>query len=262
MDKPHEIRLVRREVGAESELKQCGLSCLDLATIAEHLRKACGQPEGTFTAATLAPRLHILGHELAEGFFADGIVLVEGRSDKSALNACARMMGIDFQEAGIAVLSAEGKNNLDKPFAIFRELGIPIYVVWDCDRGKESPAANLALLRLAHNNHEIAEAPAETIVAQNYAHFEDTLEKLLIEELGAGLHQECLTEACEPFGLVASKETQKNPEVMLQTLVLAKAKNGRSKSLENLVEAIWLHLTGKDVRKGDNAESVTAEVAS
>ena len=99
------------------------------------LERGWGQPEGSFQTATLVPRLHILGTELAEGFFANGVVLVEGRSDKAALSAVARLMDRSFEAAGIALLSAEGKENLDRPLVIFRSLGVPTYVVWDCDEG-------------------------------------------------------------------------------------------------------------------------------
>jgi predicted ATP-dependent endonuclease of OLD family len=110
LEKAHEIRLARRAVCEDSDFKQCKLQSLDLGTVANRLGQAWGK-EGAFTAATLIPRLHILGNELAEGFFANGIVLVEGRSDKAALYACARLLELDFEAAGIAVLSAEGKGN-------------------------------------------------------------------------------------------------------------------------------------------------------
>ena len=124
---------------------------------------------------SLVPRLHILGIELAEGFFANGVVLVEGRSDKAMLYANAKLLGLNFEEAGIAVLSAEGKGNLDKPYAIFRALGIPSYILWDCDRGKDE-VANLPLLRLVRPNENLQEALPATLVSGSYAHFETTLE--------------------------------------------------------------------------------------
>lgn len=130
-----EIRLVRRVECDDSEFKQCELRSLDLNEIARKLEKVAGKAVGSFSAETLKPRLHILGTELAEGFFADGVVLVEGRSDKAALCAVAQHLNVSFEASGIAVLSAEGKNNLDRPYLIFRELGIPVFPIWDCDCG-------------------------------------------------------------------------------------------------------------------------------
>lgn len=251
LEKAHEIRLVRRAVCEDSDFKQCELRSLDLDTVANRLGLAWGK-EGAFTAATLIPRLHILGNELAEGFFANGIVLVEGRSDKAALYACARLLGLDFEAAGIAVLSAEGKGNLDKPYAIFTELGIPTFMLWDCDRGKKEAHANLPLLRLANPGQQIDIAPVETRVARNFAHFEDTLETLLISEIGNDLHQACLGDACEPFGLTANKDTHKVPEVMHQTLRHAKARGAACRTIEGLVRSIWLYLTNEQINADDS----------
>ena len=258
MDKADEIRLVRRTACEDSEYKQCELRSLDLAAIAAELEQAWGHPVGTFTPATLTPRLHILGTELAEGFFANGIVLVEGRSDKAMLHATAKLLGVNFEEAGIAVLSAEGKGNLDKPYAIFRALGIPTYILWDCDK-KHSPA-NLALLRLASSDHARAEAPCQTVVSANHAHFEDTLEALMKQELTSEIHGACLAAACEPFGLTPNEDNHKVPEVMYQVLTNARLQGSECPTLEELVVAIWLHLTGTNLRAVDG-DTETAEAA-
>jgi len=247
LDRADEIRLVRRVDCEEAEYKQCELRSLDLGEIANKLGTAAQKPAGTLTAATLLPRLHILGAELAEGFFASGVVLVEGRSDKAALYACAKMMEISFEAAGIAVLSAEGKGNLDKPYAIFRELGIPVYVLWDCDHGTKEASANLLLLRLIRPADAVQEAIPATFIGDNYAHFEGTLEELIQQELTPALHTACIAAACAPLGLVASKETHKIPEVMFQTLQEAKAQGASCPTLEALVKAIWHHLTGENL---------------
>jgi len=115
MGKANEIRLVRRTDCDDSEFKQCELKALDLGVVAQKLAAGWRKEPGTFTAQTLMPRLHILGVELSEGFFANGVVLVEGRSDKAALSAVARLMEVHFEAEGIAILSAEGKGNLDRP---------------------------------------------------------------------------------------------------------------------------------------------------
>lgn len=246
LEKANEIRLTRRVACEDSNLKQCELRSLDLEVVASRLSQAWNKEPGTFTASTLVPRLHILGSELAEGFFANGIVLVEGRSDKSALHACARLLGLDFESAGVAVLSAEGKGNLDKPYAIFTELGIPTFMLWDCDRGIKEAHANLPLLRLVQPEPQPVVAPISTNVAANYAHFENTLEAVLIDEIGSELHQTCLRDACEPFGLAAGKETHKIPEVMHHTLRLARERGATCQTLESIVRAIWLHLIGEE----------------
>lgn len=242
MDRANEVRLARRSKSADSKFKHAHLTSLSLANVAARLEKANNKPPGTWTAETLIPRLHILGAELSEGFFANGVVLVEGRSDRSALQACARLLGLDFHAAGIAILPVEGKSNLDRPYAVFTELEIPTFMVWDCDQNKKEAAANTALLHLS-DAEAAYDTPLSTRIAANYAYFEDTLESTLISELGNEVHQLCLSEACEPFGLTPSRDTHKIPEVMHRVLVCAKEKGTSSLTMEALVKAIWLHLT-------------------
>lgn len=251
LDKADEIRLVRRTDCDESEFKQCELRSLDLGVIAGQLAAAWQKNPDTYTATTLTPRLHILGTELAEGFFANGVVLVEGRSDKAMLYASAKLLDRSFEEAGIAVLSAEGKGNLDKPYAIFRALGIPTYVLWDCDQGQKETAANLALLRLVRPEEDLQQAAPATLVTGHYAHFEDTLEALLKVELTPQRHADCLAGACEPFGLTPNGDNQKVPEVMYQMLLAAQQQGATCPTLENLVRAIWLHLLDEDIGAAD-----------
>lgn len=242
-----EIRLVRRTDCENGEYKQCSLCALDLNSVARKLERCHGKPVGTWSAETLKPRLHILGTELAEGFFADGVVLVEGRSDRAALSAAARLLGVSFEEAGIAVLSVEGKNNLDRPYLIFRALGIPTYVAWDCDCGTKDhkPVANLALCRMTNPNDAI-EVPVEGLmIAEQYSHFEGTLEKTIKAELTPDIYDACLKAACEPFGFDPGTDAQKVPDVMFELLAAAANQGCRSSSLEGLVKAIWLYLTGR-----------------
>lgn len=247
LDRADEIRLARRTDSEDSEYKQCELNSLDLSAIATELEQAWQKPAGTYNAESLKPRLHILGTELAEGFFANGVVLVEGRSDKAMLYAIAKTFDRSFEEAGIAVLAAEGKGNLDKPYAIFRALGIPTYVLWDCDKGKKEKAASLALRRLVSPAENIQEALPETAINVNYAHFEDTLEALLKFELTAEVHAECLKAACDPFGLTPSEDNHKVPEVMYRVLAEAKDRGAPCPTLEALISAIWLCLTGDEL---------------
>ncbi len=117
MSKADEIRLIRRSASADGALKQCSLQALDLKSVVRKLERGWAKPVGSYSAQTLIPRLHILGAELAEGFFANGVILVEGRSDKAALMATARILGINFEAAGIAILSAEGKRTLTAPMS-------------------------------------------------------------------------------------------------------------------------------------------------
>lgn len=251
MGKADEIRLTRRVSCEDSEFKQCALRALDLSNVAQKLRTGWDKPPEQYTAQTLIPRLHILGAELSEGFFANGVILVEGRSDKAALTATARMMGVSFEAAGIAILSAEGKANLDRPYVIFRELGIPTFILWDCDQqlpeDKRSPAIDLALSKLAKPDQQFQAAPTTDLIADCYAHFEKTLELKLKEDLTPAIHTECLAVACEPFGVHPNKDSQKIPDVVYQMLLRAKEQGHESEMLTNLVRAMWRFFRDEEI---------------
>lgn len=258
MGKADEIRLTRRAPCADSDLKQCCLQALDLGIVAQKLEHGWDKPAGTYNAQTLMPRLHILGPELAEGFFANGVILVEGRSDKAALTATARMLGVNFEAAGIAILSAEGKSNLDRPYVIFRELGIPIFLLWDCDQhlpeAKRAPATNLALSKLAKPDEQFDDPPNSDLIRDCYAHFEKTLEHKLKDDLSLEVHAACLAAACEPFGVHPSNDTQKIPEVVYQTLLLAKEQGRESDMLKNLVRAMWRFFRNEEIPEPTQAQ--------
>lgn len=251
MGKADEIRIARRIPCAESELKQCSLQALDLGLVAQRLEAGWDKPAGSFNAQTLTPRLHILGPELAEGFFANGVILVEGRSDKAALTATARTLGVNFEAAGIAILSAEGKENLDRPYVIFRELSIPTFLMWDCDQNveeaKRKPKTDLALLRLVKPEEQIDTPPTQNCVGASYAHFEKTLELKLKEDITPGIYEECLASACEPFGVQPGRDTQKIPDVMYQTLMLAQERGRQSEMIEQIVRAALGFFRGEEV---------------
>ena len=263
MGRADEIRLTRRSPCDDSEFKQCSLQALDLGIIAQKLERGWNKPAGTFSAQTLMPRLHILGAELAEGFFASGVILVEGRSDKAALTATARMLGVNFEAAGIAILSAEGKANLDRPYVIFRELGIPTFILWDCDQqlaeAKRTPATDLALSKLAKPDDVFDAAPTSDLVSDCYAHFEKTLEHKLKDDLTPEIHTACLAAACEPFGVHPNNDTQKIPEVMYQTLFRAQEQGRESEMLSNLVRAMWRFFRDEEI---SDASQVQASVVA
>lgn len=246
-----EIRLARRIADEDTEFKQCQISALDLEIIAQKLETATQRPQGTFSAATLVPKLHIVGNEVAEGFFANGIVLVEGRSDKAALDTIAQLLGRNFESAGIAILPVEGKGNLFSPLAIFRELGIPTFCLWDCDVGvkKTKPIQNLHLLRLLDPDQNHTEAPKETAVGDAFAHFEINLEATLQQDLGEDIFIQSLGSACEEFDFQVSDDSIKMPEIMHATILNADSIGRRSATLEAIVKAIWLHLTGNIIQQ-------------
>jgi len=231
----HEIVLTRRRRIDGDGPKECYVTSSTLDAVALRLEQAFQKPLGTFTAATLAPRLHVLGPELAEGFFANCVVLVEGVDDRAALIGAAKLSGVDFEALGIAILSASGKNNLDRPAAIFLGLGIPCFMMWDCD-GVES-AQNAAFPRLLDPATALDAKPVTT-VGTTFACFTHNLETTLSEEIGADAFERYLATAREEYDLASRADAIKSPAVMSRVLQLAADDDRICTALKAIVEAI------------------------
>ena len=151
LDRFQNIRLLRKVHREDGKPKVTRLKMANMIAVVDELGKASGAPKSKYTAEVLLPRLQaIMTPWMNEGFFADTVVLVEGESDRAAILGMAEALGQDFDGAGIVVVPCFGKNNLDRPLTIFRQLDIPVYVVWDGDYGDKQakPEANKRLLRL------------------------------------------------------------------------------------------------------------------
>lgn len=102
-----------------------------LSTVSRELARIEG---GSVTPECLKGRLRdVIRPWISEGFFADGVVLVEGGSDRAALLGLAKVRGEGFAKHGISILPVDGKNNLLSCTLVFRSLGIQTFSIWDCD---------------------------------------------------------------------------------------------------------------------------------
>ena len=77
--------------------------------------------------------LQELPRTLSEGFFADGVIFVEGDTDKVVLEALAERLGTPLDAIGVVVIAIGGKSKLQIPAAMLAGLGVPCYVVADAD---------------------------------------------------------------------------------------------------------------------------------
>lgn len=205
----------------------------DIAAVVE---SASDKPQGTFSGETLQPRLQTLMTPwMNEGFFASVIVLVEGEDDRAAILGVAKSKGYDFDSMEVSVIPCMGKTNLDKPTAIFRRLGIPVYVVWDSDEGdKEArPEDNHRLLRLF--GEPVEDWPKK--VTNCYTCFGRDLEATLRNELGEAFFDKALSDCQSNMGL-KKKHALKCPAV-IQYIIEEASKQGKSSAtLEKIVERI------------------------
>jgi putative ATP-dependent endonuclease of OLD family len=128
----------------------------------------------------------------SEGFFADAVVLVEGETDKIILESVAELLGTPLDAAGVIVINCESKTGLKVPAAIFGELDVPVYVIFDGDanghlrKGKpgaeasHEEATNLLLQWLPQTHALHGTVPTKftdpTAVCVDWAAWEDDLE--------------------------------------------------------------------------------------
>lgn len=210
---------------------------VNLDKIAEIIWIANGKPIGTFNATTLKPRLKtIMTREVNEGFFANKVVLVEGAEDKAVILGFAEWLGYDFDSLGITVIQCNGKTNIDRPAAIFRELKIPTYIIWDGDKEKKDSKSddNKRLLRLL--NEDDIDWP--NCVEIEYACFENNISDSLKQELGEDDYNIILNRCKEEFCMNENRDALKNPIIIQRLIQLSKEKNLQSRTLEKIIENI------------------------
>lgn len=233
-----EIRIARRYNSGE-ETKECRFTKSSIQRVVQKLELISDVPPGTYSADALKSRLHIFGPEMAEGFFADLAVIVEGVSDKAALVAIARAMGVDFEARGIAILVANGKSKIDKPASIFSDLSIPIFSIWDNDSSKAQAQrdedSNHRLYRLGGHNGDFG---CHTLVSETFACFEDTVEAQLRRDLTDQVFQECREIARSHYDLKYAKDVLKTPMAMEMMINEAKNRGHWSFTLGSIVQAI------------------------
>ena len=238
-----EIRMFRRTRLNSDDHRETVTFSADLSSIAAELEQAAGHAQGTFNADSIKARLHIIGPELSEGFFADVVVLVEGAGDKAALIAAATLSDRRFEEQGIAILGVGGKNNLDKPYSIFKALGIPTYVLWDSDNSltdserEKASLANTLLQRLVQAEEPHVDFPGS--ITDRYACFEDKLETTLNNELDPGIFERLIQEKKVAYGIPKTKNVLKNPVTMSEILIEAEVLGTRSQTLDQIVSNIF-----------------------
>lgn len=120
--RPDQFAGVRRFCLSGCETVTCSASLAEVAKIAD-----CTEEQVEKIVQKRLPTT------FAEGFFADGAVLLEGDTDVAVLTAIAEKKGQAFDVAGVSLIFVEGKGAIAVPHAIMTQLGVPVYVVADGD---------------------------------------------------------------------------------------------------------------------------------
>ncbi len=230
--------------------KETKLTHTTLDAVARVIELADGKPEGTYSGETLRPRLQALMTPwMNEGFFADAIVLVEGEEDRAAILGVAGTLqakngqDVDLETLGISVIPCMGKNNLDRPAAIFGNLDIPVYIIWDGDCGKKDAKHDTNHLLLGLCGEAIEDWPGK--ISDRFACFKVDLNTTLKGEIGEELFDRLLQLWLEKFAYDI-KDGMKNPLVIRGVLQDAQAEGASSSTLSMIVKNV-LSLKGIEV---------------
>lgn len=237
IDRIDQIRLLRKQTVAKDRPKVTKIVRASCDQIAEDVWKADGSPTTKYTGATLLPRLQsIMTPWMSEGFFADVAVLVEGEDDRAAILGIAKSKDHELESKGFAVIPCGGKTSMDRPAAIFKSLGIPIYLIWDGDEGGKDakPADNHRLLRLL--GETVEDWPSGVTTAR--ACFKKNLEETLRSEIGEADFDKWLANCQTQFGIPKKEHAMKNPFVIKTIIESARTANKTSPTLEAIVERL------------------------
>lgn len=249
IDRFDSTRVVRKAPPDGTDPRKTTVSQTTMGAVAEKLWEACersdagGRPIDCYQGASLRPRLYpIMTPWMAEGFFASLVVLVEGEGDCAALEGAARSLDLDFEGAGISVIPAMGKNNLDRPGLIFQALGIPTYLVWDCDQGNPQGVRPNRILQHVAGVAQVVDCPG-TEVSERHATLEMKLESLLRQEIGSEYDE--ILESCRiDLGYESRQDAEKNSRVIADVVTRSRERGLRSTTMEQIVQKIWAAQAG------------------
>lgn len=232
-----QIRLLRKVNEEADKPKITKVTSLKLDSVANDLWRLDGQRGERYTGETLRLRMQaVMTPWMNEGFFADVAVMVEGEGDRAALLAVGTALGHDFESMGICVIPCMGKNNMDRPTIVFRNLGIKTYLVWDNDSeaDEKKPEENKRLLRLLGATEE--DWPVG--VWDTHACFDNKIEATLIEEIESTVFDYYLDKAQDEFRITKDRSL-KNPFALRYVIERCYSEGDHSSTLDSIVDKIW-----------------------
>lgn len=235
IDRFHQVRVLRKRAQSPGMPRATRVQAVNPQSVVDELQMATrGKYAPQKWEVIQAKLISVMTPLVNEGFFADGVVLVEGDIDRAAVLAASRLRGLELEDRGISVIPCGGKSNISRPLVIFRQFGLPIYVIWDADKSPPDEKENFILQRLV--KCPVVDA-LPTQVTDSFACFEKKLEVTVRSELGAfydGFANSCK----EEFGASLNAGAIKHPLVFEQLLRRASRKGIESTTLQQIVGKI------------------------
>ena len=233
MDRFAQVRLLTKCAGEQGKPKQTRVHRTTIAAVASELSALDDRGVHAYTPESVQARLQAsITPRTNEGFFADLVVLVEGEGDCSILQAQAKADDVALEAAGICLLPCMGKDNMCRLACIFRQLGIPIYLVWDNDQYVENPnpRENRRLLRFLGQ----AETDWPSGVTDRYACCDGNLEHVLKNEFAPQLFDSVMDRFRREYSMKWDQAI-KNPFVLQRILSEARDQGSQSPTVRDIV---------------------------
>jgi len=232
------IKIVRKVQISPDQPKETKITSTTPEAVQSALNEVEGGRRNSPTARSLESKLRtVMTPMVNEGFFSDVVVLVEGEEDRAALVGVARAMKVNLNSCGISVIPCNGKDSLPKVGTVFKHLEIPLYVVWDSDKDKNTATSittNHKLLRLCDQPED--DWPEG--VFDQYACFGNNLTETLRRDLGDEFYDRTLAEIQQEFGLNSRNNARKNPLVVEELINRAKESGITPSVIEETVNRI------------------------
>lgn len=236
------IRIMRKLKLDQSEPPCTHVARYSLQSAAQRMAEITGSVSENFTAESFRSRAYsVMTQTVNEGFFADGVVLVEGDTEAAALVAVAEQLGKDWLSKGVAIVPVGGKTKIDRAVVVFSGLGIPTYIIFDADcrhRGKQREQTEASTNRLLLKLCAAVEVDFPPACAEKaHACFEDDFETYCKTTVGE--EYESLREAAaNAHGYERPTDGVKNFDVVVELVGMIYDKGCRLQLLEKIVEQV------------------------
>ncbi len=234
-----QIRCVRKVESDDSDTKHSLASQFSLKEASIQLAQISDIDVKSVTEESFKARaVPVMNIVVNEGFFADKVLVVEGLSDAGLFWKLQEILKANWEEKGIVVIPANGKNNIDRPVIIFRGMSIPTYFVFDGDANinasskEEAKKRNHRYLRLA--NAKIEDFP-ETKIENNWAVLKNCME----DEIKSSMSESDFSEISEivksELGYDENKYALKNIEGISRFIELVYERGLKIEKFETIV---------------------------
>ena len=215
---------------AQTTLKQVGVDVL----------AALGRKTDVTELTSWARLRSVLGVSASEGFFADGVILVEGDEDEAMVAALAQCRQVSLDAAGIVIVQSGGKTALPNLAAVYSRLGIKVFTIFDADgqEAKNDDAKvdyNIALLKMLGESPQ--ERPA-TMIGKSCAVWEQTMRHAVVAAVGEAEWNLARAVALSEYKLSAKEAKKKYAVIWRTTNVLLEEKRVTCEPLDRLWAAI------------------------